>query len=127
MTFIEEAINNNIEDLVDVENRHVEPTDNAATELVVAWTEDNPHEFTEMLFCESMEAEYQQFYVDMAKAFAGKISGDEFVAKYGHCFQTAKREIIDDLESKIWNTAVDVFNIPPVDMYEYNGVRREDF
>lgn len=127
MTFIEEAINNNIEDLVDIENRNVDPSDEAATELVIAWTGDNPHELTEMLFCESMEAEYQQFYVDMAKAFAGKIGGDDFITKYAHCFQTARREIVDDLESKIWNTAVDVFNIPPVDMYEYNGVRREDF
>lgn len=127
MTFIEEAINNNIEDLVDIENRNVDPSDQAATELVIAWAGDNPYELTEMLFCESMEAEYQQFYVDMAKAFAGKISGDDFITKYSHCFQTAKREVIDDLESKIWNTAVDALNIPAVDMYEYNGVRREDF
>ena len=122
-----EAIDANLDDLVDRENRCVEPTDSAANELVIAWTEETPYELTEMLFCESSEVECQEFYIDMAKAFAGKISSDDFFIKYSHYFDIAKREIMDDLDSKIWNRYTDLNDVPPLDMYDYNGVRREDF
>ena len=122
-----EAIDANLDDLVDRENRCVEPTDSAANELVIAWTEETPYELTEMLFCESSEVEYQEFYIDMAKAFAGKMIHDDFFIKYSHYFDIAKREIMDDLDSKIWNRYVDLNDVPPLDMYDYNGVKREDF
>ena len=127
MDYVKDAIDANLDNLIDRENRCVEATDEATNELVIAWTEETPYEFQEMLFSDSVEVVCEQFYVDMAKAFAGKMSHDDFFIKYAPLYDLAKREIMDDLDSKIWNTAVDALNIPPVDMYEYNGVRREDF
>jgi hypothetical protein len=44
----------------------------------------------------------------MAKAFAGKMSHDDFFIKYEPYFDIAKRFIMDDLDSKIWNRYVDL-------------------
>lgn len=122
-----EAIDANLDNLIDRENRCVEATDAATNEMVIAWTEETPYEFQEMLFSDSVEVVCEQFYVDMAKAFAGKISHDDFFIKYAPLYDLAKREIMDDLDSKIWNRYVDLNDVPVLDMYEYNGVRREDF
>lgn len=122
-----DAIDENLDDLVDPKNRCVEATDAAANELVIAWTEETPYELQEMMFCDSSENDCQQFYVDMAKAFAGKMSHDDFFIKYEKLYDIAKREIMDDLDSKIWNRYTDLNDVPPLDMYDYNGVRREDF
>ena len=34
---------------------------------------------------------------------------------------------MEDLDSKIWNRYTDLHDVPVLDMYDYNGVRREDF
>ena len=122
-----EAIDANLDDLVDRENRCVEPTDSAANELVIAATEESPDELQELMFHESSHSAYAQFHVDMAKAFAGKMSHDDFFSKYEPYFDIAKRFIMQDLDSKIWNRYTDLNDVPPLDMYDYNGVRREDF
>ena len=122
-----EAIDANLDNLVDPKNRCVEATDQAANQLVIAWTEETPYELQEMMFCESTEVECQQFHVDMAKAFAGEMSHDDFFIKYEPYFDVAKRFIMDDLDSKIWNRYTDLNDVPPSDLYDYNGVRREDF
>jgi hypothetical protein len=127
MDFVKDAIDANLDNLIDRENRCVEATDEATNELVIAWTEETPYEFQEMLFSDSVEVVCEQFYVDMAKAFAGKMSHDDFFIKYAPLYDLAKREIMDDLDSKIWNRYVDLNDVPVLDMYEYNGVRREDF
>tara|TARA_R110001606_G_scaffold339596_1_gene487692 strand:+ start:62 stop:442 length:381 start_codon:yes stop_codon:yes gene_type:complete len=122
-----EAIDANLEDLVDPKNRCVEATDQAANELVIAWTEETPYELQEMMFFESTELECQQFHVDLAKAFAGEMSHDDFFIKYEHFYDIAKREIMDDLDSKIWNRYTDLHDVPALDIYDYNGVKRSDF
>ena len=122
-----EAIDANLDNLVDRENRCVEATDQAANQLVIAWTEETPYELQEMMFCESTELECQQFQVDMAKAFAGEMSHDDFFIKYEHFYDIAKREIMDDLDSKIWNRYTDLHDVPALDIYDYNGVKRSDF
>ena len=122
-----EAIDANLDNLVDRENRCVEATDQAANQLVIAWTEETPYELQEMMFCESTELECQQFQVDMAKAFAGEMSHDDFFIKYEHFYDVAKREIMDDLDSKIWNRYTDLHDVPALDIYDYNGVKRSDF
>lgn len=127
MDFVKDAIDANLDNLIDRENRCVEATDAATNELVIAWTEETPYEFQEMLFSDSVQVVMEQFYVDMAKAFAGKMSHDDFFIKYAPLYDLAKREIMDDLDSKIWNRYVDLNDVPVLDMYEYNGVRREDF
>ena len=127
MNFVKDAIDANLDNLIDLENRCVEATDEATNELVIAWTEETPYEFQEMLFSDSVEVVMEQFYVDMAKAFAGKMSHDDFFIKYAPLYDLAKREIMDDLDSTIWNRYVDLNDVPVLDMYEYNGVRREDF
>lgn len=127
MDFVKDAIDANLDNLIDRENRCVEATESATNELVIAWTEETPYEFQEMLFSDSVEVVCEQFYVDMAKAFAGKMSHDDFFIKYAPLYDLAKREIMDDLDSKIWNRYVDLNDVPVLDMYEYNGVRREDF
>ena len=127
MDFVKDAIDANLDNLIDRENRCVEATDEATNELVIAWTEETPYEFQEMLFSDSVQVVMEQFYVDMAKAFAGKMSHDDFFIKYAPLYALAKREIMDDLDSKIWNRYVDLNDVPVLDMYEYNGVRREDF
>jgi hypothetical protein len=127
MDYVKDAIDANLDNLIDRENRCVEATDEATNELVIAWTEETPYEFQEMLFSDSVEVVCEQFYVDMAKAFAGKMSHDDFFIKYAPLYDLAKREIMDDLDSKIWNRYVDLNDVPVLDMYEYNGVRREDF
>ena len=126
MTLID-AIDENLDNLIDPKNRCVEATDAAADELVIAWIEETPYEFQEMLFSDSVQVVMEQFYVDMAKAFAGKMSHDDFFLKYAPLYDLAKREIMDDLDSKIWNRYTDFNDVPPLDMYDYNGVRREDF
>lgn len=127
MDFVKDAIDANLDNLIDRENRCVEATDAATNELAIAWTEETPYEFAEMMFYNSSQVEMEQFYVDMAKAFAGKMSHDDFFIKYAPHYDAAKREIMDDLDSKIWNRYVDLNDVPVLDMYEYNGVRREDF
>lgn len=127
MDFVKDAIDANLDNLIDRENRCVEATESATNELVIAWTEETPYEFQEMLFSDSVQVVMEQFYVDMAKAFAGKMSHDDFFIKYAPLYDLAKREIMDDLDSKIWNRYVDLNDVPVLDMYEYNGVRREDF
>ena len=127
MDFVKDAIDANLDNLIDRENRCVEATDAAANELVIAWTEETPYEFQEMLFADSAQVDMEQFYIDMAKAFAGKMSHDDFFIKYSPHYHVAKREIMDDLDSTIWNRYVDLNDVPVLDMYEYNGVRREDF
>mgnify|MGYP000026266518 FL=1 len=122
-----EAIDANLDNLVDPKNRCVEATDQAANQLVIAWTEETPYELQEMMFCESTELECQQFHVDMAKAFAGQMSHDDFFIKYEHFYDVAKREIMDDLDSKIWNRYTDLHDVPALDIYDYNGVKRSDF
>ena len=122
-----EAIDANLDDLVDPKNRCVEATDQAANQLVIAWTEETPYELQEMMFCESTELECQQFHVDLAKAFAGNMSHDDFFIKYEHFYDIAKREIMDDLDSKIWNRYTDLHDVPALDIYDYNGVKRSDF
>lgn len=122
-----EAIDENLDNLIDRENRCVEATDEASNELVIAATQESPDELQELMFYESSNAEYAQFHVDMAKAFAGKMSHDDFFIKYEPYFDIAKRFIMDDLESKIWNRYTDLNDVPVLDMYDYNGVRREDF
>ena len=122
-----EAIDANLDNLVDPKNRCVEATDQAANQLVIAWTEETPYELQEMMFCESTELECQQFQVDMAKAFAGEMSHDDFFIKYEHFYDIAKREIMDDLDSKIWNRYTDLHDVPALDIYDYNGVKRSDF
>lgn len=122
-----EAIDANLDNLVDPKNRCVEATDQAANQLVIAWTEETPYELQEMMFCESTEVECQQFQVDMAKAFAGEMSHDDFFIKYEHFYDIAKREIMDDLDSKIWNRYTDLHDVPALDIYDYNGVKRSDF
>tara|TARA_R110000822_G_scaffold308988_3_gene437667 strand:- start:361 stop:741 length:381 start_codon:yes stop_codon:yes gene_type:complete len=122
-----EAIDANLEDLVDPKNRCVEATDQAANQLVIAWTEETPYELQEMMFFESTELECQQFHVDIAKAFAGEMSHDDFFIKYEHFYDIAKREIMDDLDSKIWNRYTDLHDVPALDIYDYNGVKRSDF
>lgn len=127
MDFVKDAIDANLDNLVDPKNRCVEATDAAADELVIAWTEETPYEFQEMLFSDSVQVVMEQFYVDMAKAFAGKMSHDDFFIKYDPLYDLAKREIMEDLDSKIWNRYVDLHDVPVLDMHDYNGVRREDF
>lgn len=127
MDYVKDAIDANLDNLIDRENRCVEATESATNELVIAWTEETPYEFQEMLFSDSVQVVMEQFYVDMAKAFAGKMSHDDFFIKYAPLYDLAKREIMDDLDSKIWNRYVDLNDVPVLDMYEYNGVRREDF
>lgn len=122
-----EAIDANLENLVDRQNLCVEPTDAAANQLVIAWTEENPHELQEFMFNDSSAIVWEQFHVDMAKAFANEMSHDDFFLKYEKYYDIAKREIMDDLDSKIWNRYTDLNDVPPLDMYDYNGVRREDF
>lgn len=122
-----EAIDANLEDLVDPKNRCVEATDQAANELVIAWTEETPYELQEIMFFESTELECQQFHVDLAKAFAGEMSHDDFFIKYEHFYDIAKREIMDDLDSKIWNRYTDLHDVAALDIYDYNGVKRSDF
>ena len=127
MNFVQDAIDANLDNLVDPKNRCVEATDAAANELVIAATEESPDELQELMFHESSNAVYAQFHVDMAKAFAGKMSHDDFFIKYEHYFDIAKRFIMDDLDSKIWNRYTDLHDVPVLDMHDYNGVRREDF
>ena len=126
MTFIEEAINNNIEDLVDIDNRCVEPTDKAANDLTVAFAQDGG-EVVEIMFTDLPFCFIERFHADMIRVFAGEFTPQDFFTRYQAHYDTLKEWVVEDSSSKIWNTAVDVFNIPPVDMYEYNGVRREDF
>ena len=122
-----EAIDANLENLVDRQNLCVEPTDAAANQLVIAWTEENPHELQEFMFRDSPITAWEEFHVDMAKAFANEMSHDDFFLKYEKYYDIAKREIMDDLDSKIWNRYTDLNDVPPLDLYDYNGVRREDF
>ena len=122
-----EAIDANLDNLVDPKNRCVEATDQAANQLIIAWTEETPYELQEMMFFESTELECQQFHVDLAKAFAGEMSHDDFFIKYEHFYDIAKREIMDDLDSKIWNRYTDLHDVPALDIYDYNGVKRSDF
>ena len=122
-----EAIDANLDDLVDRENRCVEATDAAATEVVIAWVAENPHELQEFMFNDSPVTDWEEFHIDMAKAFSGLITHSEFFAKYRKFYDIAKREIMDDIDSKIWNRYTDLNDVPPLDMYDYNGVRREDF
>ena len=127
MDFVKDAIDANLDNLIDRENRCVEATDAAANKLVIAATQESPDELQELMFHESSNAEYAQFHVDMAKAFAGKMSHDDFFIKYEPYFDIAKRFIMEDLDSKIWNRYTDLNDVPVLDMYDYNGVRREDF
>jgi hypothetical protein len=127
MDFVKDAIDENLDNLVDPKNRCVEATDAAADELVIAWTEETPYEFQEMLFSDSVQVVMEQFYVDMAKTFAGKMSHDDFFLKYAPLYDLAKREIMDDLDSKIWNRYTDLHDVPALDIYDYNGVKRSDF
>jgi hypothetical protein len=127
MDFVKDAIDANLDNLIDHENRCVEATDAAANEVVIAWTKENPHDLQEWMFNDDPFITWERFYVDMAKAFAGKMSHDDFFIKYEPYFDIAKRFIMDDLDSKIWNRYVDLNGICVLDMYDYNGVRREDF
>jgi len=127
MDFVKDAIDANLDNLVDPKNRCVEATDAAANELVIAATEECPYELEEEMFHGSSNAVHEQFHVDMAKAFVGKMSHDDFFIKYEPYFDIAKRHIMEDLDSKIWNRYCDLHDVPVLDMYDYNGVRREDF
>jgi hypothetical protein len=127
MDFVKDAIDANLDDLIDPQNRCVEATDAAANKLVIAWTKENPHDLQEWMFNDDPFITWERFYVDMVKAFAGEISHDEFFIKYEHFYDIAKRAIMDDLDSKIWNRYTDLNDVPPLDMYDYNGVKREDF
>jgi len=127
MDFVKDAIDANLDNLVDPKNRCVEATDAASNELVIAATEESPDELQELMFHESSNSVYAQFHVDMAKAFVGKMSHDDFFIKYEPYFDIAKRFIMEDLDSKIWNRYCDLHDVPVLDMYDYNGVRREDF
>lgn len=122
-----EAIDANLDNLIDRENRCVEATDEAANELVIAWTDENPYDLQDFMFSDSAGTTCEQFHMDMAKAFAGKISHDDFFIKYEKFYDIAKRDIIELVDSKIWNRYTDFNDVPPLDMYDYNGVRREDF
>jgi len=127
MDFVKDAIDANLDNLIDHKNRCVEDTDAAANDLVIAWTEEKPYDLQEFMFYDSPVSVWEAFQVDMAKAFAGKMSHDDFFIKYSHYFDIAKRDIMEDLDSKIWNRYTDLHDVPVLDMYDYNGVRREDF
>jgi hypothetical protein len=55
-----DAIDANLDNLVDPKNRCVEATDAAANELVIAATEESPDELQEIMFYESSNAVYAQ-------------------------------------------------------------------
>lgn len=122
-----EAIDANLDDLVDRENLCVDPKDSAANEVVIAWVEENPHELQEFMFNDSPVTDWEEFHIDMAKAFTGLITHNEFFAKYQRFYDIAKRDIMDELDSKIWNRYTDFHDVPAIDWYDYNGVKREDF
>lgn len=120
------AIDANLEDLVDAPNRCVDPTDKAADNIVIAFAEDGDC-IEEWMFNDSPLSDWEQMKADMCKAFAGQMSHDDFFLKYDSYYQHAKREIIDHLDTRIWNRYTDLHDVPVLDMYEYNGVSREMF
>lgn len=123
---LELVINDHLEDMVDAENRCVELTAKQEDMLVVAYIEDYGS-LDEWLMGEMTIAEWDQFQADMAKTFAGTMSNDSFFLTYKPFYWKAKRSIIEDIESKIWNSYCDAFNPPPLDYYAEYGLRRSDF
>ena len=102
MDNLERAIDANLEDLVDAPNRCVDPTDKAADNIVIAYAEDG-NDPEEWMFSFSALSEFEQMRADMMKAFAGQMSHDDFFLKYQYAYEQAKRDILDYLDSRIWN------------------------
>jgi len=115
------VINDNVEDMVNAEDRCVELTSAHKDLLTVAYIEDNGS--LDELIAEDMTcAEFDQFQADMAKAFAGLMGHDSFFLKYDKSYQKAKDLILEGIEERIWNRYCDIFNPPPLDYYVEYGV-----
>lgn len=124
--YIKNAIFEHIHSLVDVDKRQVEPTREAMFALAIAYAEDG-HNPEDLMFGHLPQRWWEVFHVDMMRVFAGLMKPDDFFEKYrAHYYDLAGR-LRDDLSDQIWNTAVDLLDIKPVDLYEEYGVKRSDF
>ena len=126
MSNLEKAILGNIYELVNTADNVVEPSIPAANALMVASCEDSG-DMIDMLGDQLSCPKWFDFNADMAKAFAGIMSHDDFFIKWRPVYERARQDMMDELDSKIWNTYVDVDSQEFQDPYVYNGVRREDF
>jgi len=119
-------INDNVENMVNAQDRCVELTSAHKDLLTVAYIEDNGS-LDELISEEMTCKEFDEFQADMAKAFAGLMGHDSFFLKYDKSYQKAKDLILEGIEERIWNRYCDIFNPPPLDYYEEYGVSRSSF
>ena len=120
------AIYANLPDLVNIEDRTVEPTNNAADDLAIAFVDDGNHP-EDYMFDDMPVKYYQAYHADMMRVFANRLKPEEFFSRYAAQYYALRDWVVQDSAEKIWNMAVDEYSIPPIDIYDYNGVRREDF
>ena len=127
MSSIEAVIMENLDDLVDPVDRVVDPTNAACDALMIAAAEDDGNTI-DLMFEDASPGDWNDFLADMMRAFSGAMGHDEFFIKYDSYYTKGKSILMDDLDSKIWNSYVDASgDYAHTDPYDYNGVKREDF
>lgn len=123
---VKSLANEQAHNLVDPIERTVEIPDAVANDFMVAMAEDSTG-IDDLIFRDRTIAEYEGFFTDMMRAFAGQLSHTDFFKKYDSFFEGSKRLWSEDWEVDIWNAYVDEYNPEPLDLYDYNGVKRSDF
>ena len=123
---VDRFIEENLIDLINEPDRCVELSDSQESELALAHIAEFG-DLTEWLSDDLSFQDLREFEADMARAFIGLLSHDDFFIKWGGSWLKAKRAIAEYYDDKIWNRYCDVYNPPPVDIYYVNGVKRSDF
>ena len=126
MSNFDDFVSDNLVDMIDEPNRCVELSAVQLDELAIAVVEDDG-DFFDWLLTEMSVPEFNQMQADMVKAFAGRMSHDEFFLKYAGAYYDAKRNIVEHYEDKIWNAYCDQYNPAPFDHYAEYGLKRSDF
>jgi len=123
---VDRFIEENLIDLINEPDRCVELSDSQESELALAHIAEFG-DLTEWLSDDLSFQDLREFEADMARAFIGLLSHDDFFLKYAGEFNRAKRAISDHYEDKIWNRYCDVCSPEPIDYYDEYGLKRSDF
>lgn len=126
MSHVERFIEENLIDLINEQDRCVELSNAQENDLALS----HVLEFGDLIEWISDDLSFQElreFEADIARAFIGYLSHDEFFIKWAASWDKAKRAIAEYYDDKIWNRYCDVYNPPPLDHYAEYGLKRSDF
>jgi len=98
---VSEAINDNLEDLIDSQENVVNPYPSIESSNALVSANAEAYGDTVNVMFDSYD-EYNLFERDMMLAFSGKLSHDDFFLKYRKNYEKARQMVVDSLSDRIW-------------------------